>query len=253
MRKADYGRIAAFYDRGRSLSEQNMEMWLALLLKYSGAGKGARVLDLGCGTGRFAIPMAGQLGFDMVGADSSPEMLAEAKVKDTVESVRWDVQDAQHLAYPDASFDAVFMSHLLHHVDSPPRVVSECWRVLRSPGVLLVRYGAIEQIRGDVEHTFFPEVLAIDEARTLSVPAVEDMLREAGFSDIVTEEVVHQTCETGAARLELARVRHTSVLTMISEQALEEGIRRLTAYVDSSPDDPWLLFDRMTLTVGRQQ
>ena len=253
MRKADYGRIAAFYDRGRSLSEQNMEMWLALLLKYSGVGKGARVLDLGCGTGRFAIPMAGQLGFEVVGADSSPEMLAEARTKDTAASVRWDVQDAQHLAYPDASFDAVFMSHLLHHVDSPPEVVSQCRRVLRSRGVVLVRYGAIEHIRDDVEHTFFPEVLAIDEARTLSVPAVADLLREAGFSDIVSEEVEHQTCETGAARLELARVRHTSVLTMISEQAFEEGMRRLTEHVASNSDDPWLLFDRMTLTVGRRQ
>ena len=253
MRKADYGKIAGFYDRGRSLSEQNMEMWLALLGKHSGATKGAKVLDLGCGTGRFAIPMAEQLGFDMVGADSSPEMLAEAKAKDTVASVRWDVQDAQHLAYPDELFDAVFVSHLLHHVDSPPQVVSECWRVLKSRGVLLVRYGAIEHIRGDVEHTFFPEVLAIDEARTLSVPTVEDLLREAGFSGIVSEEVVQQTCQTGAARLELARVKHTSVLTMVSDKTFEEGIRRLTAYVASSPTDPWLLFDRLMLTVGRKR
>jgi len=57
MRKADYSRIAESYDRGRSLSEQNMEMWLALVSRYSGAQEGAEVLDLGCGTGRFALSL----------------------------------------------------------------------------------------------------------------------------------------------------------------------------------------------------
>lgn len=253
MRKADYSRIAESYDRGRSLSEQNMEMWLALVSRYSGAQEGAEVLDLGCGTGRFAIPMAAQLHFWVTGADSSPEMLGRAREKDTTALVSWDQEDAQKLTYPDASFDAVFMSHLLHHTDSPPSVVTECWRVLRSSGVLLVRYGAIEQIRDDVEHTFFPGVMAIDEARTLSVGTVEGLMRVAGFSDVISEEVVQQTCETGAARVELDRVRHTSVLTMISEEAFQEGIRRLTVYVTSNPDDPWLLFDRMTLTVGHKR
>jgi len=252
MKKADYSRIAASYDRGRSLSEQNMDMWLDLV---SGCGvrEGARVLDLGCGTGRFAIPMAARLHFRVTGADSSPEMLAAARRKDAAGLVTWDQVDAQELPCRDQSFDAVFMSHLLHHVDSPRRVVEECRRVLRASGILLVRYGAIEQIRDDVEHTFFPEVLAIDEARTLSVGTVERLMRDSGFLDVVSKEVVQQTCETGAARIELVRVKHTSVLTMISGKAFEDGMRRLTAYVAGKPDDAWLLFDRMTLTAGRKQ
>ncbi len=56
MIKAEYSRIASFYDEGRSLSEQNTVMWLNLIAEPSGALKGARVLDLGCGTGRFSLP-----------------------------------------------------------------------------------------------------------------------------------------------------------------------------------------------------
>ena len=56
MTKADYSKIASFYDKGRSLSKQDTAMWLNLIAKLSGASKGARALDLGCGTGRCSPP-----------------------------------------------------------------------------------------------------------------------------------------------------------------------------------------------------
>jgi len=44
-----------------------------------------RFLDLGCGTGRFSIPVAERLGYLVTGADNSEEMLARAKSKEGVE------------------------------------------------------------------------------------------------------------------------------------------------------------------------
>ena len=58
MKKADYNRIASFYDQGRIISDENIGLWLDLVKEFSKTAVGARVLDLGCGTGRFAIPMA---------------------------------------------------------------------------------------------------------------------------------------------------------------------------------------------------
>jgi ubiquinone/menaquinone biosynthesis C-methylase UbiE len=250
MKKADYSSIAAYYDRGRVLSEQNIDLWLGLVSKFSGMPEEARVLDLGCGTGRFSIPMATRLRFRIIGADSSMEMLEKAKEKDTANSVQWDLEDAQYLTYPEDSFDGVFMSHLLHHVDDPRQVLGECWRVLASPGVVLIRYGAIEQIRDDVEHTFFPEVLDIDEARTPTVKTVEEWLAEAGFQDIVSQEIVQRTFETSTEHLDKTQVKGNSVLSMISAEAFEKGIHALTQYIENNPDDPWLLHDRGTLTAG---
>jgi len=250
MIKADYSKIASFYDKGRSLSEQNTIIWLTLIEKLSGASKGARVLDLGCGTGRFSLPMVYQLEFNVTGTDSSVEMLAKAKQKDSGSKVSWILADASTLPFPAGSFDLVFMSHLLHHVDNPLTVMKECYKVLASTGIVLIRYGAMEQIRNDVEHTFFPQVTEIDEPRTPNRDNVEKWLMNAGFGPFSSEEIVQQTYQTGTAHLDAARERSTSVLSMISEESFRTGISRLTEYVGKNPEDEWLLFDRMTLTAG---
>ncbi len=250
MKKADYAKIALSYDKGASLSQQNIDLWLELIAKHPGATVGARVLDLGCGTGRFALPMARQLGFRVTGVDVYEEMLAKAREKDAAGLVAWDRQEAERLTYSDGSFDIVFMSHLLHHLASPPKAIGECKRVLKTPGTILVRYGDIEKIRGDVVHALFPEALAIDEARTPTIKLVETWLRGAGFAGVTSEEVVQQSYQAGIDRLNAIKFKNTSVLTLISQEAYEAGIQALVGYIESSPNDPRLLFDRLTLTIG---
>ncbi|MFH1372609.1 MAG: methyltransferase domain-containing protein [bacterium] len=250
MKKADYNRISTSYDRGRAISDENIDRWLELIQEYTSISNSSSLLDLGCGTGRFALPIADRFRCRVTGADSSPEMLAKAREKDVSGLVAWDLQNAGSLTYSDRSFNIVFLSHLLHHTDSPPNVLKECKRVLTSPGVILIRYGAIEQIRDDVEHTFFPETVPIDEVRTPSVALVEKWLAEAGFEKVTSLELVQRTYSSGTARLKAIRLKSTSVLTLIQQKALEDGIRRLEKYVKEKPDDPWLVSDKLTLTVG---
>lgn len=250
MKKADYRRIASFYDRGRTISDQNIDLWLDLIKEFSQVSSGATALDLGCGTGRFTIPMAMRLGFNVTGADSSEEMLAKAKEKDGADIVTWDCQDAEHLTYPNDSFDVVFASHLLHHVDSPLRVLRECRRVLGSFGAMLVRYGPIEHIRNDVEHTFFPETLVLDETRTPSIETVESWLTDTGFIGVYSKTIFQQTYQTSAEHLNAVKVKSTSALTMITQEAFEKGLGRLEEHIKNHPDDKWLLMDSITMTVG---
>ena len=112
MQKADYKKIASYYDKSRFLSEQNTKLWLGLILKCSKAKKGAEILDLGCGTGRFSLPMANRLGFAVTGADSSIDMIEKARQKDIDNKVKWILMDAECLTLPECSFDMVFISHL---------------------------------------------------------------------------------------------------------------------------------------------
>src|SRR3989338_10671722 len=143
-------------------------------------------------------------------------MLLRAMEKEGGARVKWNVHDAMHLSYPDESFDAVYMSHLLHHVDDPVTVVSGCYRILRRGWIVLNRYGAIENILDDPEHRFFPQAVEIDKVRTPTVKQAEEWFVTAGFNNVFSETVIQQTYRSAEERLEKAKLKSTSVLTLIS-------------------------------------
>jgi SAM-dependent methyltransferase len=194
--------------------------------------------------------MARELGFRVTGADASDGMLAKARAKDTDGLVQWDKQDAGALTYADGTFDVVYISRVLHHVDSPERVLAECFRVLRAPGALLVRWGSWEQTEGDVVHRFFPEIVELERPRIPVLAGLEGWLRDAGFSEVASEEFVQRTCETAAVRVRSIEEKGASGLTLISDEAYQRGLAALRQYAAEHPGDPWLLTDCVMLTSG---
>ncbi len=110
------------------------------------------ILDVGGGTGRFAVPLA-QLGHRVAVLEPSPDALAglerraaEAGVGDRL---RWVQDDAAQLAaaFDAGSFDVVLCHGVLEHVEEPASVVAAAAHVLRPGGVLSVlvanRHGAV--------------------------------------------------------------------------------------------------------------
>jgi SAM-dependent methyltransferase len=110
--RAGWSEMAAGYDRTRALPGDGEHVVpLALGRKLAELGVG-RVLDLGCGTGRFAIPLA-RTGLRVVGADRSPEMLSMLLGKRADAPLAVVRCDAESLPFRRA-FDAVVFSHFLH-------------------------------------------------------------------------------------------------------------------------------------------
>lgn len=98
---------------------------------------GMRVLDVACGTGNTAIPAA-RRGATVTGVDFAPNLLEQARARAAAENlaVQFDEGDAEHLHYPDASFDAVVTVFGAMFAPRPDRVASELARVLRPGGLL---------------------------------------------------------------------------------------------------------------------
>lgn len=98
---------------------------------------GAQVLDVACGTGNTAIPLA-RRGARVTGVDIAPNLLAQARERAAAEGVEiwFDEGDAEELPYPDAAFDAVVTMFGAMFAPHPELVVAECARVLRPGGLL---------------------------------------------------------------------------------------------------------------------
>lgn len=98
---------------------------------------GAKVLDVACGTGNLAIPLARQ-GYTVTGVDIAPNLLVQARERAAAEgvAVQFDEGDAEQLPYPDGSFDVVVSMFGAMFAPRPEVVASELARVLRPGGVL---------------------------------------------------------------------------------------------------------------------
>jgi len=102
-----------------------------------GIPSGARVLDVACGTGNVAIPLA-RSGCVVSGVDIAPNLLVQARERAAIENltIAFDEGDAEQLPYPDASFDAVVTMFGAMFAPRPEIVASELARVLKPGGRL---------------------------------------------------------------------------------------------------------------------
>lgn len=102
------------------------------------------VLDVGCGTGDLTrrASRRADSGGKIVGIDASPEMVAEARRKADRDGagVHFQVAAVEALPFPDATFDVVLSSLMLHHLpdELKDRALVEIRRVLKPGGRLLV-------------------------------------------------------------------------------------------------------------------
>jgi SAM-dependent methyltransferase len=98
---------------------------------------GAGVLDVACGTGNLAIPLARD-GARVTGVDIAANLLVQARQRADHEglAITFDEGDAEQLPYPDASFDAVVSMWGAMFAPRPEIVAAELARVLRPGGLL---------------------------------------------------------------------------------------------------------------------
>ncbi len=95
---------------------------------------GMSVLELGCGIGYFTRELA-RSGADIVAVDVSPELLEIAQADCPAENIRYEIQDACGLSYPNATFDSVVGSSVLHHLEIA-EALPEIYRVLKVGGTV---------------------------------------------------------------------------------------------------------------------
>lgn len=138
MTSADWGSVAAAWDRHFEWNERCFRPFLEWFRQTVDVAPGSRVLDLAGGTGFPSIPLARlHPGASFVLTDVAANMVRFAGRRAQAErltNVECREMDAEALDFSDTSFDAVTCSFGLMLCKHPARVVSEIRRVLRPDG-----------------------------------------------------------------------------------------------------------------------
>lgn len=138
-------RWASFYDAFTNiLTLGHIGMLRSMTVDLSQIMPSDKVLDVGCGTGGVTIPVKQRVGKNgqAAGIDPAPEMIAVARKKAARAELEIDfrVGVIESLPYPDASFDVVTSSLMMHHLPHEVQFkgLAEIRRVLKPGGRIFI-------------------------------------------------------------------------------------------------------------------
>jgi ubiquinone/menaquinone biosynthesis C-methylase UbiE len=157
---------------------------------------GARVLDVGCGTGASALPAASRVGptGKVIAVDMAKRLLEIARQKAAsrnLDNVEFRFGDMELLGYPDRHFDAVICVFAIFFVPDMAKQLRELWRMVRPNGQIAITtwgprvlepcasafWSAVKTLRPDLNLAFNPW------DRISEPPTLRALLAEAGITD----------------------------------------------------------------------
>lgn len=200
-----------------------------------GLGRGASLLDLGCGVGGTARLLAAERGFNVTGIDVSRSNVARARQDAGNAPIAYVQADAHRLPFGDDSFDGVLGECVLSLMADGRAVLDEIRRVLRPGG----RLGITDMSVNDTLPQDFCEAAAgwACLAGALNRESYCELFEQNGF------EVVGIEDETGALDALIGRLKRKLVLVGAA------GLARGKMPLDIATVRYWL--DRFASEIGR--
>lgn len=128
----DFDKIARNYDRLNRLMSLGLDrLWRRRAVR----GLNGKVLDVACGTGDMIVELQKQ-GCSVTGIDLSEEMMAIARQK--APTATYMIADAEHLPFPDETFDAVTCAFGVRNFVHLEQGLKEMLRVLKPGGRMVI-------------------------------------------------------------------------------------------------------------------
>lgn len=159
----------------------------AALIAQAELASGQQLLDVGCGTGTLAVRIRGaHPGVEITALDPDPKALAIArrKAERAGVAVRFEQGYGDALPFADASFDRVFSSMMLHHLDRAVKLgmLRDVRRVLRPGGTFHLAdfgrdHGHASGLLARILHHSHQLVDSEDAT-------IESLFAEAGFAEV---------------------------------------------------------------------
>lgn len=143
---------------------------------YLPAIKDGELLEIGCGSGQMLQTMQ-ELGWNVTGVDFDPKSVAVARAQ----GLTIHQGDISQQKFPDASFDAIVMSHVIEHLPDPIATLKTCHTLLRPGGKLIA---ITPNTNGYIHNYFKQNSLHLDPPRHLHLfrsKPLAYIAKQAGF------------------------------------------------------------------------
>lgn len=217
-----YNRLAASYDENWAYSPAFVEWMSECILRRLRITSGDLVADIGCGTGLYARGLAGQASA-VVCVDQSAAMLAQLPADDRLIPIVASVEEvaAGRVVLPHASFDAMLLKEVLHHVGDRAPVITGLAGLLRPGGRMLVA-----MLPKTIDYPLFAAALDLYASHQPDPVGVAVQMRAAGLEAELTEESFPLAFPADRY-LRMVRNRYMSLLAYFDDDQLEAGVEEI--------------------------
>lgn len=192
-------------------SDEERAAWHRLIAKHLGDGNGGKALDLASGTGVISRLLCDS-GYSVTGLDFAEAMIARAESKAKMRGLdaTYILGDAEDTRLGDNAYDVIMTRHLVWTLPNPAAAFADWWRVLKPGGRVLIidadmtprtlKSRILRRIAGwlkgigpvatssggnrEVHERIVSQVHFAEGARA---EAVAELLRTAGFQDVVID------------------------------------------------------------------
>jgi SAM-dependent methyltransferase len=146
-------------------------------------GKGALVLDIGCGNGRVMMQLR-SVGWEVSGVEPDPKSAAQAR------EAGFDVRPGllEPGAWPNGYFDAITMNHVIEHLHDPVGILRTCAQVLKPGGQISI---ATPNLESKGHEIFGPDWFGLQSPTHLVLFTSDSLRRAVGAAGFQPEPALH--------------------------------------------------------------
>jgi ubiquinone/menaquinone biosynthesis C-methylase UbiE len=200
------------------------------------------VLEIGCGSGAYALHIAKTIGCSITGLDINAFGVQNANQlasRRGLAQAHFEVCDvSKPLPFADETFDAIFSNDVLCHIPGRPALLAEIYRVLKAGGRMLFSDALI--IGGIVSQDEIATRSSIGYYLFSPPGENERLIQQAGFGDLKVVDTTGQATGT-AARWHQARQKYRDKLLVLEGEQKYSGLQRFLSCVQTLTQERRLL------------
>jgi SAM-dependent methyltransferase len=187
-------------------------------------GPGSTVLEIGCGSGGYALHLTEKLGCNIVGLDINKHGINIAKKlasdRGLAAGARFELCNAsKQLPFRDETFDAVFSNDVLCHIPERRSALAEMFRVLKPGGRMLFSDALV--IGGVISHEEIATRSSVGYYLYSPPGENERLIGQAGFRNVCATDTTESVVRISKLRLEGREKRKQEVIALEGRETFD--------------------------------